>query len=99
VFCPHCGAPTRDEDAWCASCGAILPGARGYSIEPARSRGVVDLVGEPGIRLLAYSLAALVAVLVLGEVLRFLFALAVPLVVVAALVYWARSRRKRLYGR
>lgn len=99
MFCPHCGAPTKDEDAWCPACGAILPGARGYSVEPARSHGFVDLVGEPGIRLLAYSLAALIAVLVVGEVMRFLFALAVPLLVVALLVYWARSRRKRLYGR
>ena len=99
MFCPHCGAPTTDEDAWCRACGAVLPGARGYSIEPARSRGAIDLVGEPGIRLLAYSLATLVAVLVLHEVLRFVLALALPMIVVVALVYWARARRKRLYGR
>ncbi len=99
MFCPHCGAPTNEADAWCPACGAILPGARGYAVEPARPRGIVDLVGEPGLRLMAYGLAALVAVLVVGEVVRFLFALALPLVVVLALVYWARARRKRLYGR
>ena len=76
-----------------------MPGARGYSVEPARSRSVLDLVGEPGIRLIAYSLAALVAVLLIGEVIRFMLALALPLLVVAVLLYWARSRRKRLYGR
>ncbi len=99
MFCPHCGAATRDEDAWCAACGAILPGARGYSVEPARPRGVIDLVGEPGIRVLAYTVAALIVVLVVGEIVRFVLALALPLLVIAALVFWARSRRKRLYGR
>jgi hypothetical protein len=99
MFCPHCGAPTKDEDAWCRACGAVLPGARGYSVEPVRSSGAIDLVGEPGIRLLAYSVAALVAVLVVGEIVRFVLALVVPLIVVVALVYWARSRRRRLYGR
>jgi|GEM_PF-1690505 len=99
MYCPRCGARTKDEDAWCPACGVVLPGARGWSVEPARPLGIVGLVGEPGIRLLAYSIAGLVAVLVVGEILRFVLALFLPALVVVVLLYWARERRRRLYHR
>jgi hypothetical protein len=99
MFCPHCGAPTKDEDAFCQSCGAVLPGARGYSVGPARPSGVMGLIGEPGIRLMAYAVVGLVAMLLIGEVLRFVVALLLPVLVVAVILYWARSRRRRYYHR
>jgi zinc-ribbon domain len=99
MFCPHCGAPTRDEDAWCSACGAVLPGARGYAVEPQRSRQIIALTGGPGIRLLIYTVAGLATVLLVGEVLRFVLVLALPLIVLVAVLAWTRSRRRRLYDR
>ena len=99
MFCPHCGASTKDEDAWCPACGAVLPGADGWPVERAGAPGIVGIIGEPGIRLLAYSLAGLMAVLVIGELLRLVLALFLPALLVIAILYWARERRRRLYNR
>jgi hypothetical protein len=99
MFCPHCGAHTKDSDAWCPTCGAILPGSQGWSVERARPRGLMGLAGEPGIRLLAYAFAGLVAVLIVGEVLRLVVALILPALFIVAILYWARERRRRFYDR
>ncbi len=97
MFCPHCGAPTKDPDAWCPSCGAILPGSRGWPVERARPQGIMGLAGEPGIRWLAYALAGLVVVLIVGEVLRLVLALMLPALLIVAILYWVRERRRRFY--
>jgi len=43
-------------------------------------------------------LFGLLAVLILGELVRFVVGLALPVLVVVALVYWTRQRRRRRYG-
>ena len=63
-----------------------------------RPGGVVGLLGDPGIRLLAYALTGIVAVLVIGEIMRFLLALFLPALLILAILYWARRRRRRFYN-
>jgi hypothetical protein len=95
MFCPHCGGIARDEHQFCSTCGAELPAARAWAMQPARSTGVLNMASDHGIRILVYAVCGLLAVLVIGELVRFVVGLAVPIVVIAALVYWARSRRRR----
>ncbi|HEY8284525.1 MAG TPA: zinc ribbon domain-containing protein [Chloroflexota bacterium] len=98
MFCPHCGAPTRDEHLFCSSCGVELPAARVWAMQPRRITSVLNLAGDQGIRLLAFAVCGLLAVLILGEVVRFVVGMAVPVLLILALVYWARERRRRRYG-
>ena len=98
MFCPHCGAQTKDEHLFCSSCGAELPAARAWAMQPRRATSVLNLVGDQGVRLLAFAVCGLLAVLILGEVVRLVVGMAVPVLLVIALLYWARERRRRRYG-
>ncbi|MGH2410249.1 MAG: zinc-ribbon domain-containing protein [Chloroflexota bacterium] len=98
MFCPQCGAQTKDEHLFCSSCGAELPAARAWAMQPRRATSVLNLAGDQGIRLLAFAVCGLLAVLILGEVVRFMVGMAVPVLLVVALVYWARERHRRRYG-
>ena len=91
MFCPHCGASARDDHTYCHGCGAALRATRAWpaSVPPS---GLSRLAGEPGIRLLAYGAAGVLAMLALSFVLKALITLAVPLLLVALVVYWARER-------
>jgi predicted amidophosphoribosyltransferase len=97
MFCPHCGTETRDDHAYCPACGTALPASRPWAMTPARSTGLLNLVGDPGIRLLAYGVAGLLAMLLLAEVVKAVVAVALPLLIVLAILYWARERRRRYY--
>lgn len=98
MFCPECGTPARDEHQFCSSCGVELPAARAWAMQPARATSVLNLAGDQSIRLLAYAVCGLLAVLIIGELVRFVVGLAVPLLLVVAILYWARERRRRRYG-
>ncbi|HXT37872.1 MAG TPA: zinc ribbon domain-containing protein [Chloroflexota bacterium] len=98
MFCPHCGAQTKDEHLFCSSCGSELPAARAWSMQPRRATSVLNLAGDQGIRLLAFAVGGLLAVLILGEVVRFVVGMTVPVLLIIALLYWARERRRRRYG-
>jgi len=98
MFCSHCGASARDEHLFCSSCGAELPAARAWAMQPRRATSVLNLAGDQGIRLLAFAVCGLLAVLIIGELVRFVVGMAVPALLVIALVYWARERRRRRYG-
>ena len=97
MFCPHCGTPTQDDHAFCHSCGVELPGARAWAMQPLRAAGLLNMIGDPGIRLLAYAVCGLVAVLVIGELVKMVIGLAVPVLIVLGILYWARERRRRYY--
>jgi hypothetical protein len=64
-------------------------------MQPARATGVLNMASDHGIRILAFAVCGLLAVLILGELVRFVVGLAVPIVLLAALLYWARGRRRR----
>lgn len=98
MFCPRCGGAARDEHQFCSACGAELPAARAWAMQPMRSAHVLNLASDHGLRILAYVVVGLLAVLILGELVRFVVGLALPVLVVVALVYWMRQRRRRRYG-
>lgn len=91
MFCPHCGASARDDHAYCHGCGAHLRATRVWPAA-AQPTGLRRLAGEPGIRLLAYGAAGVLAIIVLSAMLKALITLAVPLLLVAFVVYWVRER-------
>ena len=97
MFCPQCGTTTRDDHAYCPACGSALAASRAWSVAPSRSVRALDLVGNQGIRLLAYAVGGLLAMLILTEVVRTVVAMAIPLLLIAIVVYWARERRRRYY--
>ncbi|HWE60859.1 MAG TPA: hypothetical protein VHB98_04035 [Chloroflexota bacterium] len=66
-------------------------------LAPERRSRSLNLIGDSGMRLFVCGIGGLVAVLLLAEVVRAVVLLALPLLVVLALVYWARERRRRYY--
>jgi hypothetical protein len=99
MYCPHCGVRAGEDHAWCQSCGAILPRSEYGSVGPSNPSGLIGAIGSPGLRLAAYAVAGLVAVLIVGELLRLVVALVLPTLLLIAVLYWARQRRRRLYQR
>lgn len=97
MFCPHCGAATRDDHAYCPACGSALAASRPWGVTPSPSVRTLSLVGDQGIRLLAYAVGGLLAMLILATVVRTMVAMAIPLLLIAIVVYWARERRRRSY--
>jgi hypothetical protein len=95
MYCPHCGAVTRDDHAFCHACGAVLPGPRHLMSQPRPA--LLSMVGDPGVRMLALALGGLVAVLLISEVVKAVLGLALPLLIIIVVVYWARERRRRYY--
>lgn len=95
MFCPQCGASNKESHAYCHACGAALPRETHRVMAPPRATRSLHLVGDPGMRLFAYGIGGLVAVFVLAELVRAVVLVAIPLLVVLALVYLARERRRR----
>ena len=95
MFCPHCGATTRDDHVYCPGCGSALTASRPWGVTPSPSVRALELVGDQGIRLLAYAVGGLLAMLILATVVRMVVAMAIPLLLIAIVVYWARERRRR----
>jgi uncharacterized membrane protein YvbJ len=99
MYCPQCGSRANDKHAWCQECGAVFPTDRAWSIASAREGGLLSRISDPGARIIVIAVAGVVAMLILGEVLRFVVALVLPLILVVAILYWASERRRRLYRR
>ena len=91
MFCPHCGASAKDDHAYCHGCGAALSATRTWPTA-ARPAQLPWLAGESSLRLLAYGAAGVLAVLLVSFLLKAVIMLAVPLLLVAFVVYWARER-------
>jgi len=58
---------------------------------------LLSMIGDPGIRMLVFAIGGLVGVLLISTVVKAVLGLALPLLIVIAVVYWARERRRRYY--
>jgi hypothetical protein len=98
MYCPYCGAPAQDDHVYCAACGAALHTSRRSSlISSPLPVALARLSGDSGVRLLALAVGSLFAILVIGELVRAVLALAVPVLLIVVMVYWVRERRRRYY--
>src|SRR5579872_281465 len=97
MFCPQCGADVHDDHAFCQTCGAALPAARRADLTPSRSMDALNLLGDQGIRMLAIALGGLLALFLLAELVKVVVVIALPLVIILAVLHWARERRRRYY--
>lgn len=95
MFCPQCGASGDETHQYCHACGAAMPRETRRVMAPPRTTRALNPLGDPGVRLFAYAIGGLVGVFVLAELVRAVVLVAIPLLVVLALLYWARERRGR----
>ena len=97
MTCPQCHTPAPAHALFCSRCGASLPTAAGREVRPLANAGMLGLLGDGGVRLLAYTLAGLVGFLLITALMRTIVGLALPVLVVVLVLYWVRERRRRYY--
>jgi hypothetical protein len=98
MYCPYCGAPAQDDHIYCSACGAALhTSQRSSLISSPLPMALARLSSGSGVRLMALAVGSLFAILVIGELVRTVTALVLPLLLIFALLYWVRERRRRYY--